>query len=302
MSVPASRADGMDKTNRPCMFWDMAKARPRAVNLLSTPAGRSSLGRLTMAGTIDHGLGVSFDSMRVLGAYALVLLRAGGGRYTDDFGRNVAVSAGDVLVITPEVPHAYGPMEGQGWDELYLVFDGPVFDCWAEELRHVRPVVRTTHPTFWERGMRDVASASSALLQVTLLQSLLAQLVGLAAHRQGAGSVWFARAQEMLSGPLRDPRCEPGAVAMALGVGEESFRKTFKRLAGVSPGRFRQAAVMSHACGLLMRHGLTLAQIAERTGHHDAFHFSKRFKGVVGLSPAEYRRQAGVARPGSLRG
>ena len=42
----------------------------------------------------------------------------------------VPLTTGDVVLVLPERAHWYGPGRGRTWDELYLVFDGPVFDLW----------------------------------------------------------------------------------------------------------------------------------------------------------------------------
>ena len=46
------------------------------------------------------------------------------------------------------------------------------------------------------------------------------------------------------------------------------------------------------AATLLVDPTLTLATIAERCGFCDAFLFSKRFKQIVGMSPAEFRKRS----------
>jgi transcriptional regulator GlxA family with amidase domain len=43
------------------------------------------------------------------------------------------------------------------------------------------------------------------------------------------------------------------------------------------------------AVDLLRRQELSLAQIAESLGFHDAFHFSKRFKEAYGTPPSVFR-------------
>ena len=247
-----------------------------------------------MAGAIRNSAGVSFDSMRVLGSFAVVLLTGGAGRYAQPGVRPVSVLPGDVIVIMPTLPHAYGPQPRDTWHEIYLVFDGPLFDCWHDELQRVQPIVRTGAVEPWERRFRDVAAAPTHLTQMALLQTMLAQLIDFQTQSLTPSTKWFDRAQQLLAGPAKDPKCDPKAVARALGVGNEVFRKTFKRLAGVSPGRFRESAVLRQAASLLLKNDHTLADIAEQTGYCDAFHFSKRFKQTLGISPTQYRHQAGI--------
>jgi AraC-like DNA-binding protein len=60
---------------------------------------------------------------------------------------------------------------------------------------------------------------------------------------------------------------------------------------GKSPGEYRADEIVRRACSLLLESNETLAAIAADLGFHDAFHLSKRFKQVVGMSPQEFRRQ-----------
>ena len=71
--------------------------------------------------------------MRVFGQRALVLLVAGAGRYRDANGLRRDVTAGAAILVFPALAHRYGPQAGQKWDEIYLCFDGPIFDVWERE-------------------------------------------------------------------------------------------------------------------------------------------------------------------------
>ncbi len=46
---------------------------------------------------------------------------------------------------------------------------------------------------------------------------------------------------------------------------------------------------IEQACVLLRDHTLPFKAIAERTGFADEFHFSKRFRQIVGQPPGRYR-------------
>ncbi|RYG47723.1 hypothetical protein EON79_06540, partial [bacterium] len=91
--------------------------------LLFQDDGATPLGALPLAGIDIESRGVSSRPMRVFGAYALVLILEGGGRFMDALGTKAKVQAGDLLVLFPEVPHAYGPKRAERgparWDEMY---------------------------------------------------------------------------------------------------------------------------------------------------------------------------------------
>ena len=79
-------------------------------------------------------------------------------------------------------------------------------------------------------------------------------------------------------------------MASAMQMAPASFSRLFKSFFGLSPWRF----ALERRLGLakkLLDEGLKLDEIAFRLGFSDAFHLSKTFKRMNGLSPSEYRVQ-----------
>lgn len=70
--------------------------------------------------------------MRVLGSYAVAYVLAGAGTYTAAQGIEASLTPGDLIVALPEIPHIYRPELEEFWSEIFIVFDGPVFDLWRD--------------------------------------------------------------------------------------------------------------------------------------------------------------------------
>ncbi|MEO0879052.1 MAG: AraC family transcriptional regulator, partial [Pseudomonadota bacterium] len=81
----------------------------------------------------------------------------------------------------------------------------------------------------------------------------------------------------------------PHDAAGALGVAYEVFRKRFRKLSGMAPGKYRTAVTMEEACRMLSEGPATLKTIATTLGYCDEYHFSKQFRKTIGWSPSEYR-------------
>jgi AraC-like DNA-binding protein len=58
-----------------------------------------------------------------------------------------------------------------------------------------------------------------------------------------------------------------------------------------SPGSFHMKSNMDRACEILRNPDQTIRTVAGYLGFCDEFHFSRRFKQIVGLSPTQFRRQ-----------
>ncbi|MEI8310835.1 MAG: AraC family transcriptional regulator, partial [Verrucomicrobiota bacterium] len=210
-----------------------------------------------MTGYLPSSAGVSFSSMRVLGSYALVYLTEGGGRYQMRGQAPRTCSAGDLLVVFPEIPHAYGPEAGGHWSEVYVTFEGEIFDLWrrAGILTPERPILRLLPVSRHAKLLRNISEKRAGddpakqLGQVCMVQSFLA--LALEKNRgSDPGSddkiwpAWVSAAVEQM-GKERPVLLEE--IARGAGLSYESFRKKFRAVTGVSPARYRNRLVIDRA-------------------------------------------------------
>ncbi|MCG5051442.1 MAG: AraC family transcriptional regulator [Myxococcales bacterium] len=258
----------------------------------------SQLGRITEAGLIRNSQGP--HEWRTLGHYALVYSLSGGAQYRDRNGIHQDIDPGDVILLFPDLPHAYGPKPGQTWSEFYLIFDGPVFDLWrAKGILDPTAPKHHAHPVdVWLRRLEQVVQRARKpgltlpLLEVCRLQDVLAEIVtGGAAAARGQGPLpEIARACALLASDV-DQSVDLADLAREMGMSYETFRKKFVQVVGVPPARYRSARLLERACELI-RHGhMTDKEIALELGFCDEFHFSRRFKQIIGVPPRSYRRK-----------
>ncbi|MFM7205968.1 MAG: helix-turn-helix transcriptional regulator [Planctomycetaceae bacterium] len=79
-------------------------------------------------------------------------------------------------------------------------------------------------------------------------------------------------------------------------LGEQAFRKKFKRLTGITPAQYRARRLIEQACVMLEQGDDTCRTIARQLGFESEFYFSRRFKQLMGRSPREYRRHSALTR------
>ena len=275
------------------------------------------LGRLRLAGEITGGSGVNpTRTLRVYGSYAVVVLTGGRGTYRDS-GTHLKprpVATGDVFLVFPEHPHWYGPAAATQrphlpWNELYLTFDGPVFDLWRQAglLSQARPVLSASPAwiarfrEFLEEAANAPASGQTARLRQLLhFLPLFSDLILPPPNETSSGDAfhegplppgdWAGRARALLERDLnRDLPLSDAALAVDMGY--ETFRKRFVRDVGVSPAQYRAARKMEAARALLhYSPHLTNRQVAETLRFADEFHFSKQFSRAFGMSPRQFRQ------------
>lgn len=275
----------------------MAERSPLPSQLVVRATATTPVGAVRAAGRLRASRGLPASPLRVLDSYAAVYLLAGSGRYADANGTRTALAPGDLLLLFPGLGHAYGPQPGQTWSELYLLFDGPVFDLWrsAGLLDPARPTRRLAPVDRWAAAFERVfvelqrTGSGAALSTVCALLTVLADAEPTAPPEDAqADHWWLSRASALLDADIR--REQPlEAIAARLSMSYDGFRKRFRRLAGVAPARYRTQRSIDRACELLAEGELTGRQIAAALGFNDEFHFSRRFRQLTGSTPSQFR-------------
>jgi AraC-like DNA-binding protein len=260
------------------------------------------LGQIKLVGLLNKDTNRIFESTRVFGSYALVYLLEGNGIYFDANRHKQRVEAGDLLVLFPDIAHSYGPQRGDHWSELFVVFDGPVFDLWRDTgmLNSEHPVHRLTPVQTWLKrfqlvltsGDEDQPESTARAMDVCRFLTLLTEILAASgpAPIRREGPPWLERACSLLNADLNSD-LEPQTVAGALGLSYETFRKGFQKAMSVAPAHYRTQKRIDAACSLLQHTQLSNKEISESLGFSDPFHFARRFKMTVGMTPKEFRRQ-----------
>lgn len=81
------------------------------------------------------------------------------------------------------------------------------------------------------------------------------------------------------------------SLATEIHMSTNSFTRFFKDHLKCSPQEYIRKVKVDKACNLLDHSTLTIDEISEFCGFSDRFHFSKVFKKVKGISPAEYKKR-----------
>lgn len=261
---------------------------------------RTAAGTLKLAGSLEDVPGIDPASMRVLGSYALVLMVDADGYFVDGNGHSQALKPADAVLIFPDIPHAYGPGPGSSWHQIYVVFEGMLFDDLraAGILSPTNPVWHLEPLDYWVRRLEEVfqpvrpQSKTTALRALGRFVHLLTDMAATHAEaKRPPEQVWVEESMHLLAEPTHDGWLSPQAVATTVGLSYESFRKQFARHTGDSPARFRKRRRIEHACAAIYQGSRSFKELAEELGFCDEFHFSRAFRQVIGESPSAFRRR-----------
>jgi len=113
---------------------------------------------LQLAGALRDTPGIDPKAMRILGSYSFIYMIKGKGYYVDANGHQADLRSGDLVVIFPELAHAYGPKVSNSWDQLYCVFNGPHFDYLRKSglFNPQHPVWHVEPVDYWHLRFMDV--------------------------------------------------------------------------------------------------------------------------------------------------
>ncbi len=261
----------------------------------------NKLGQVIVAGIVRDSPGISSKKPgRVLNHYALVYIINGGGYFEDERGFKHQLRKGDLLFLFPGIGHTYGPGPEDFWHEIFIIFEGEIFDLWQKGglLNPDHPLLHLEPVDYWFNRFKDAvwsvpqSGAEYALIRIARLQQLLADIRLAVQQQQSSGnhtdSQWLAEAKARLKAAVnKQPDYE--TIAAGLGMSYDGFRKRFSKEAGVSPAKYHTLRRIDRACELLLNEDLTSKEIAHHLGFSDEYHFSRRFKQIVGVSPSGFR-------------
>lgn len=241
------------------------------------------------------------DFMRINPKYLIVLTLEGEADYIDDTGVKATLREGSLMWARPGINQSYGPRPGQRWSELFVWFSGPIFDTWQAQgfPGNQTRILQLSPLPYWVARLRKLVQPSqrtpgeTALSLLCRFQALLADALsfGDKSTRPSEKSTWISQATRLLDGGhCSNPSLEE--IARSLGLSYTIFRKRFVEAIGQSPARYRAEKIIHRAANRLLGSETTLSQISEDLGFQDAFHFSRRFKQIMGVAPQEFRKQS----------
>lgn len=203
-------------------------------------------------------------------------------------GRGVRpVAPGDCILMPPGQLHSYGGL-GELFIEDAICFTGPVADCLL-----ANNLIRCgLFPLGQERKLLpamtlalDPAPASQAKAALAL-ENLLLEIVGGASPSEStaSGDIMMAKLLQALRlDPEKWWTVKEMAAFCALSVAQ--FRRRFTEAVGMPPKQYVESLKMRCAAEVLARGEMTVAEVARRHSYRDPYHFSRRFKALMGMPP-----------------
>lgn len=236
-------------------------------------------------------------------------------------GTHFKVAKGDLFYIPVGVSHVFRPLSAAPGRDLV------VYNCLfarerLESVLRLLPQEEALRAFFhaceqesrWF-GVRDPSCAAEGMLRrlhdeclrrtsgfsALLHAGLIELLVHL--HRLVRGARSAPSAAD--DGPIRErlarigracaETVRAGQLAADLGISPRQLQRRIRETAGMSLTEYVQEARIRESCRLLAETANPVGSIASAVGYQDVKFFNRLFKRRTGMTPGQYRKQAGIA-------
>ncbi|MGC3992478.1 MAG: AraC family ligand binding domain-containing protein [Chthoniobacteraceae bacterium] len=216
-------------------------------------------------------------------------------------GRRSPVKPGDLVVIPPQLAHAYGAHEQKPWSIYWFHVQGRQLAAFLAELgssteRPILPVGETPQiPALFEEllALLEPGYAPENLLGAShTLAHLMVVLIRQqrkAGYDQPGTRQRIAEAMDYMRQHLDQPLSLDHLTAMTH-LSRSRLAELFKQQAGYSPIDYFIRQRMQRACQLLDLTKMSIKAIASALGYEDPLYFSRVFRKVNQMSPGKYRQ------------
>ena len=218
-------------------------------------------------------------------------------------GTSEPVQAGSLIAFNPGEVHANTILESDGWTcfSLYMSQHTLTHLLAGDEARHDRPPVFRT-PVIQDRGVfqallqfHHAVSTTSLQLEIdTLLLTALEPIVERYTEttkpvsRSSQAPHAIMRVRDYLNTHYAQS-ISLAEVAQVAGMRPSSVNRAFRRHTGLPPHEYLINRRVAQACSRLDQ-GQTLVDVALSTGFYDQSHFSRHFRRIMGMTPAQYQQ------------
>ncbi len=217
-------------------------------------------------------------------------------------GRRFTISAGEVLFIPANKPHAYGAGDDDPWSIHWAHFAGTAAASYAtllpahEYMLSILPSDTKEIARMFRESYR-VASSGLTERTVLLISHTLRYVLALLFFQTGRSlrggsltiahdltkSIEFMRANVARSLTLQE-------LSRQAGLSPTRFSALFREQTGSSPVDHHIRLRMQAACHYLDTTALSVKEVAAKLGYDDPYYFSRIFQKTLGCSPLAYRR------------
>ncbi len=211
-----------------------------------------------------------------------------------------AINAGELIILPSGVGHRYAADKTDPWSIYWCHFSGQLA---ARHIAHIvgdrhRPVIPIGHSPAIIAQFQTLLQATGKGYALTamvhasnMLKQLLTSIALIIEEQTESTKTRFELAgiQRFMLQNL-DKDIDLGMLADQVKLSRYHFSKKYKQATGYAPMHHLTKMRMEYAMYLIETSDTPIGEVAHKVGYEDALYFSRRFKQIIGLSPAQYRK------------
>lgn len=148
------------------------------------------------------------------------------------------------------------------------------------------------------RGEAEREGQGTAVILSALCTALLAMVLRTSAGASTSARLWTAASDRSIASAIDAVHADPGrawsidVLARTARMSRSTFIRRFSRDTGMSVASFVTRSRLMSATEQLVIGGPPVAQVAAAVGYSSESAFSRAFRGALGVTPAQFRRQS----------
>lgn len=196
-------------------------------------------------------------------------------------GKSYRVSAGEIFIICKGEPTTYTADEKDPWRYIWIGFYGGG----AERLDSAPPVVKYPYDTFFRVAEYASLSVKTPEIYLSHIYEIFHHLFSDSPENHDVTK----RVKDYIRlNYMEEMTVE--SIASSVGMNRRYLSRIFKEKYGL-PLKEYIISVRCSKAAEFMKQGYTVTEAAYMSGYTDAFAFSKIFRKVMGVCPAEYKKE-----------
>lgn len=235
---------------------------------------------------------------RILHEFQAVYLTAGRGTFRDRIHGEIAISAGDIIILFPGCWHSYHPDAETGWQEYWVGFGGehanrlyqnglfepqkPVYHVGISQdiIRDYEQIIQVC---------RDQRPGFQILMGAHVLQLLAHVHTAEMASRVSVSDSELVNTARSIMQLHLDTGIEIEQIAEQIGVEYTHLLDIFRQHTGLTPYQYFLQMRVLRAKELLANPNLSVKMVSGMMNFENQYYFSRIFKRKTGYSPSEWK-------------
>ena len=241
----------------------------------------------------------NFETGRILDEFQLIYITKNRGIFSTNLISQLELKEGNLFMLFPGEWHTYKPAKETGWQVYWVGFKGPHSNQLISEnyFSPENPIFNVGYNdellNLFQQILHHSSHEKPGYQQ--LLGGIIFHMLGYLHHLKmnaifsNKAIIPIINKAKLLMRENVKNNTGPEEIAGMLNLSYSSFRQSFKKYTGFTPGQYMNQLKIQTAKDLLSQTNYSVKEIANTLSFESADYFSVFFKRYMNISPLNYR-------------